>query len=182
MPLSREQAEGALRDITQTERRSSSAYGYKSAAPYLILWGILWIIGYGATDLTPHISGAVWGGVTIVGSVASALVGMRRGGVKRSFSWRIFFSWIAAIFFICAIFTVLKPSDGAQVGAVIPLLVACSYVIMGIWMGTRLAVAGIVIAALTLFGFFFIPAHFALWMAAIGGAALIGTGLWLRSV
>jgi hypothetical protein len=85
------------------------------------------------------------------------------------------------IFFVCAIFTVLKPSDGAQVGAVIPLLVACCYVIMGIWIGVRLAVAGIVIAALTLVGFFYIPAHFALWMAAVGGAALIGTGLWLRS-
>jgi len=182
MPLSREQAEGALRDITQTERRSASAYGYKSAAPYLILWGILWMIGYGATDLTPHISGLVWAGVCLVGTVASALLGMRGGGVKRPFSWRIFFSWIAAIFFICAIFTVIKPSDGAQVGAVIPLLVACSYVIMGIWIGTRLAIAGIIIAALTLFGFFYLAAHFALWMAVVGGVTLIGTGLWLRSV
>lgn len=181
MPLSRDQAQDALRDIQQAERRSFSAYGYKSAAPYLILWGALWIIGYGATDLTPHISGAVWGGITIAGSIASALLGMRGGGARRPFSWRIFFSWIAAIFFICAIFTVLKPSAGAQVGAVIPLLVACSYVIMGIWIGTRLAIAGIIIAALTLFGFFFIPVHFALWMAVVGGITLIGTGLWLRS-
>lgn len=181
MPLSREQAEGALRDIHQAEQRSFSAYGYKSAAPYLILWGALWFVGYGATDLTPQASGAVWAGVGIVGTIASAFLGMRGGGVRRPFSWRIFFSWIAAIFFISAIFTVLKPSDGAQIGAVIPLLVACCYVILGIWIGARLAIAGIVIATLTLFGFFYIAAHFALWMAVVGGAALIGTGLWLRS-
>lgn len=181
MSLSREEAQGALREVELASRRSSSAYGYKSAAPYLLLWGALWIVGYGATDLTPHMSGPVWGASTVFGVVASALLGMRGGGVRRPFSWRIFFSWLAAVFFICAIFTVLKPSDGAQIGAVIPLLVACGYVILGIWIGVRLAIAGIIIAALTLFGFFFIPVHFALWMAVVGGAALIGTGLWLRS-
>ena len=182
MPLSREQAEGALRDITQTERRSSSAYGYTSAAPYLILWGFLWMIGYGSTELTPHFTGWVWLGVTVVGSVASALLGMRGGGVKRPFSWRIFFSWIAALFFISAILVVLKPQDGAAIGAVIPLMIGGGYVILGIWIGVRLAIAGILIAALTLFGFYYLPEHFALWMAAVGGVSLIGTGLWLRSV
>lgn len=183
MPLSREQAEGALRDITQTERRSISAYGYKSTAPFLILWGVLWMVGYGSTDLTPHISGLVWLGVTVVGTVGSALLGMRAGGgAPRPFSWRIFFSWIAGLFFISAILVVLKPSDGAQIGAVIPLLVACGYVILGIWIGVRLAIAGIIIAALTLFGFYYLPQHFALWMAVVGGVTLIGTGLWLRSI
>lgn len=153
-------------------------FGSALADPFL---GVLCIIGYGATGQTPHVSGAVWGGVTIVESVASALLGMRVGGARGPFSWPIFFSRIAAVFFVCAIFTVLKPSDGAQIGAMIPLLIACSYVVLGIWVGTRLAIAGIVIAALTLFGIFYVPAHFALWMAVVGAITLIGTALWLRS-
>lgn len=42
MPLSRNEAADALRDIAQTERRSSSAYGYKETAPFMFLWGVIW--------------------------------------------------------------------------------------------------------------------------------------------
>lgn len=180
---SRNEAADALRDIEQTQRKSYSVFGYKSAAPFLILWGVLWIVGYGTTDLSPRYAGDAWLAVTVVGLVASTLLGMRAGTPqRRPFSWRIFFSWITAIIFFCAIIAVLRPSEGAQIGAVIPLLVACGYVILGIWIGARLVIAGIAIAALTLIGFYFLPQHFGLWMAVIGGATLIGTGLWLRTV
>jgi hypothetical protein len=182
MPISRDQAQDALRDIAQAERRSSSAYGYKSAAPFLILWGLLWIVGYGGTDLWPDRANAIWLGVLIVGTAASTFLGMRiKSNAKPRFDWRIFATWLAALVFISAMLAVFKPVNGAQVGALIPLLVACSYVVMGIWTGVRLVFAGLIIAALTLGGFFYLPSHFALWMAAVGGGCLIATGLWLRS-
>lgn len=181
MPLSPEQAQDALRDISRTERRSFSAYGYTSAAPFLILWGALWFVGYGGVDLAPTIAGWIWLGVGIVGTVASTLIGMTSGAKPRPFSWRIFFTWLAALAAISSVFSVMRPVSGAQIGAIIPLFVAWAYVILGIWMGARLAIAGLAIAALTLFGFFCLASHFALWMAFIGGTTLIGTGLWLRS-
>jgi hypothetical protein len=182
MSLSRQQAQEALRDIAQTERRSFSAYGYKSAAPFLILWGVLWLVGYGGTDLFPTMASWIWLAVAAVGSFASAIIGIRTKSGTGRFSWRIFFTWLAALAALSSVLTILRPADGAQIGAIIPLIVGWAYVILGIWMGVRLSIAGLAIVILTLVGFFYLPAHFALWMAIIGGATLSGTGLWLRSI
>jgi hypothetical protein len=65
-------------------------------------------------------------------------------------------------------------------GEFVPLLVATTYVLLGIWIGGRYAAIGIVIAILTMVGFLLLPAHFLLWMAGVGGGALILTGLWLH--
>jgi len=70
--------------------------------------------------------------------------------------------------------------DGAQIGALIPLLFAWIYIVMGVWMGWRFALAGVALGALTLGGFFLIHQHFLLWMAFVGGGTLVATGLWLR--
>jgi hypothetical protein len=45
-----------------------------------------------------------------------------------------------------------------------------------------MVLAGVVVAALTLIGFFGLPQYFLLWMAVVGGGALILGGFWLRSV
>ena len=39
----------------------------------------------------------------------------------------------------------------------------------------------VAIAVLTLVGFFWLPQLFLLWMAVVGGGALIFAGLWLRT-
>ena len=65
-------------------------------------------------------------------------------------------------------------------GAIIPLLIAWSYVIMGLWLGARFLVAGLVVAAVTLGGYFYWPEHFCGLMAVVGGGTLIVTGLWLQ--
>ena len=176
MPISRDEAADALRDISQTQRRSGQAFSYSSASPFLLLWGVLWFIGYGGVDVVPKFAGWLWLAIAISGSFASALIGMRIKSEPQRFSPRIFFTWIAALAAVNSIFVIMRPVSGMQIGAIIPLLVGWSYVVMGIWMGARLAVAGLVIVALTLFGFFYIPVHFALWMAAVGGSALTLAG------
>jgi len=181
MPLTHGEAADALREISKTERRAFSAYGYKSAAPFLILWGCLWFAGYGATDLIPKLANWVWLAIVVIGTVGSTVLGMRTGPGKARFSWRIFSIWLAALAALSSIIAVMRPVSGAQIGAVIPLVVGWAYVVLGIWMGLRFVIAGLAIVALTLFGFFFLIAHFSLWMALVGGATLIGTGLWLRS-
>jgi len=181
MPLTHGEAADALREISKTERRAFSAYGYKSAAPFLILWGCLWLLGYGATDLIPQFADWVWLAIVVVGTAGSTLLGMRASPGKTKFSWHIFSTWLAALAALSSIIAIMRPVSGTQIGAVIPVLVGWAYVVMGIWMGSRFTAAGLAIVALTLFGFFLLTAHFGLWMAFIGGATLIGTGLWLRS-
>ena len=66
-------------------------------------------------------------------------------------------------------------------GAFVPMLMAAIYMVMGLWLGWRYSAIGGALAVLTLGGFFLLPVHFLLWMAFVGGGALILTGLWLRS-
>jgi hypothetical protein len=57
------------------------------------------------------------------------------------------------------------------------------YCLIGIWVrGARMLMAGMTLAALTLFGFFFLKQYFALWMAVVGGGGLVLGGFWLKSV
>lgn len=183
MPVSQTEAAAALQDIARTERRSFSAYGYKSAAPHLILWGLVWVAGYGGNYLFPHQPNWVWLVALAVGAVASTLIGMRsKPAGSQKFSWRILFTWLASLAAIGSILAIFYPFNGLQMGSLFPLSIGWAYVILGIWMGRRFSVAGLAIVALTLFGFFRLPPEFfLLWMAFLGGATLIGTGLWLRS-
>ena len=84
--------------------------------------------------------------------------------------------------FIAATYAVFGRVTPAQQAAFVPLIVALGYTLLGIWKGPRFLVTGIVIAVLTLGGFFFLHAHFLLWMAFVGGGALLLAGLWLRTV
>jgi hypothetical protein len=183
MTLSPEQAQNALRDISRTERKSFSDYGYKAAAPQLVLWGVVWFAGYGGTYLWPPATNWIWLAVVIVGSTISTLMGMRARPIGTAkFSWRIFFTWLAALAAIATVLAIFAPFSGMQIGSLFPLFIGWAYVVLGIWMGGRFAIAGLAIVALTLFGFFhFAPDAFVLWMAFFGAAILIGTGLWLRS-
>jgi hypothetical protein len=182
MSLSHQEAASALQDIAKTERRSFSAYGYKAAAPHLILWGVVWFGGYIGTYLFPAQSDWVWPAFSLIGAAISTLTGMYskpRGSVK--FSWRIFFTWLAALGAIASVLAIFSPFNGMQIGSLFPLVIGWSYAIMGIWMGWRFIVAGLAIVALTLFSFFRLPPEqFLLCMAFLGGVILIGTGLWLR--
>lgn len=182
MPLSSSEAADVLRDISQTERRSFSAYGYKSAAPQLILWGALWFAGYSGTFLFPPLTNWIWLGVVVIGSTASTILGIRsKPAGQAKFSWRIFFTWLAALAFISSVLAVFSPFNGMQIGTLFPLFIGWTYVVLGIWMGGRFSVAGLVIVGLALFGYFRLaPNPFLLWMAFLGGGVLIGTGLWLR--
>jgi hypothetical protein len=181
MPLSRDEAASALRDITLTERRSGEAYGYQRGAPHLIVWGVVWAIGYSLTYFQPHLQ-LTWPVLTIAGMAASFWLGARaRAGAEGGGKYLA--TLVVVFLFIAALFAILPPHTPAQVGAFFPLLVSLFYAIVGIWTGgRRLIVLSALIVALTLVGFFYLPAYFALWMAVVGGGGLILGGLWLRSV
>ena len=181
MPISRDEAASALRDITLTERRSGEAYGYQKGAPHLIVWGVVWAIGYALTYFQPHLQ-LTWPVLTVAGMAASFTIGARsRSGGEGGGKYLA--TLITVFLFIGALFAILPPHTPAQVGAFFPLLVSLLYALVGIWSaGRRLVILAALIAVLTLIGFFYLPVYFGLWMAAVGGGGLILGGLWLRSV
>jgi hypothetical protein len=197
MSLSPDEAAGALRDIAATETHSRQLYAYREASPHLILWGVLWWAGYTLTSFVPQRGGAIWGTIITIGSIAGYVTAFRatvrrdtqagrptaqaRRHAATQLNWSFnAISFIAAMF-IAAALAVFSPVSPRQIGAFIPLVVAAGYAVMGLWLGMRFIAMSIALAVLTLGGFFLLPAHFPLWMAVVGGGALILGGLWLRS-
>jgi len=185
MPMSPTEAADALREISQTEQRSASAYGYHQSSPHLIMWGVIWAAEYGGYYYYPR-HPIIFSALSLAGIVGSFVIGSRSKGKSKSkpeFQWRYAATFVAVIAFISALFVIMPPTRGTQVAAFFPLLVAFAYTQLGIWTNMlRIAVVGVVIGVLTLLGYFYLQPYYLLWLAGVGGGALILGGLWLRSV
>ena len=179
MTVTQQDAAAALRAIEETQARSTTLRGYQNAAPHFLVWGVVWIVGYGLSDVFRGHANAIWGVLVPIGLVAGLFI---KRDASRAVSWRYAATAVATLSFFAATFFVMWPVSGRQISAFIPLVVALLYVLCGIWAGWRYVVAGVAVAALTLVGFIWLSTHFLLWMAVVGGGALMLAGLWLRRV
>ncbi len=183
-PIQPQEAANALRDIAHAERHSASAFRYQKASPHLFLWGVIWVIGYTVTYLLPK-GWLVWVPLLAIGTVGSFWIerSITPPEQQASAGWRYVGTLLASFLFVTALFAILPPRSGAQAGSVIPLLLALFYALLGLWkQATRTALLGFALGALTVGGFFWLPQYFSLWMAGVGGGALILGGFWLRRV
>jgi hypothetical protein len=184
MSIPSQEAAHALSAIEQAQRHSAEAYRDQRFSPHLFLWGAIWIIGYAATYFRPGAS-AIWLALVPIGMIGSFWIGSRGGSDRSGASsgWRYGATALAVFLFISAWLAILPARSSEQVGALIPILVALSYVVVGVWTrGRRIALLGLTLGALTVGGYFWLPQYFLLWMAALGGGALILGGFWLRSI
>lgn len=182
MPMLPQEAANALQDIERAERHSAALYGYRRASPHLFLWGAIWVIGFGASFLRRDGS-LVWLGLVPLGILASFSISHGSKSSRARFGWRYGLTAIALFLFITAVFYILPIKSVEQPGAFISLLVALFYVLLGLWRGAaRMAILGFALGALTVGGYLGLPHYFLLWMAGVGGGALILGGFWLRRV
>jgi hypothetical protein len=194
-----EEAAQALREIESIRTRSTQLRSYRYAAPQFILWGIFWLIGYGASDLAPAYANRVWPGITILwvllylfyfsrsgpgvaapGAANASMRAAEDARMQRRYRLRIL--GLAALAFLMIVGTalIMRPR-GIEMGAYVPLLVASVYIGAGLWgAGSRYVLIGAALAVLTLCGYLLLRQYFLLLMAFAGGGALILTGLWLR--
>src|SRR4051812_48530830 len=103
MSLSPQDASAALDDIARAEARSATLRGYQRAAPHLFLWGVLWAVGYGLTDVFPAHANAIWSVIVPIGVLAD-LAAMRGG--RSAGAWRYVATMAAAFAFMFALFFV----------------------------------------------------------------------------
>ena len=184
MPISTEDAADALKNIALVQRRASILRGYERGAPHVILWGLIWVVGYGLSDVVPSIAGPTWLVLNVVGVAGSFLLGraavvsVPKAGEGYGRRFAAFSATMLA--FVLATYYVMKPSDAVQFGAFPPLLVATIYIVLGIWRGARWSASGVVLGVCTVMGLALFKEHFMLWMAAVGGGTLLVTGFWLR--
>lgn len=178
MSLSRDEAAERLKEVETTSAASARLFGYSAAAPYFVLWGLVWAGGYAFGALQPELRNVGWMVGIGVGTLGSALLGYRwssRGSAALGQS--VALSVVIAVFFVLV--GTMVQLKARQVDAFVPLVFSAAYVIAGIWAGARYVVCGLVVAAATVAGYYFAGDAFGLWMAAVGGGTLLLTGLWM---
>lgn len=183
--LNPEDARQALDTIAATTQRSTTLYRYHQASPYFFVWGVVWVFGYGSSDLWPTRAGWIWMLLDAIGVAVSIWIAQTdraRRGAGSGLAWRIAGMGFSLCVFFAASFVVMAPLSGKQVSSFITLTVALAYVLVGLWAGLRWIVAGVAVAALTLFAYFVAPAYFNTWMGLVGGGVLVLTAYWLRRV
>ncbi len=186
MNLSREEASQALGEIDVAGRRSRALRFYAGAAPYFILWGVIWLAADLAMQVWPEMTW-IWPVASTGGGFASLVLGILqgRGTRKQTFNpvvLRALLTYLTIAAFIAAVFILMSPVNGRQVHAFYGVLSGVVYMLVGIWVGLRGFLIGLGLFLLSVGGFLFVREYFALFMGIVGGGGMILCGLWLRKV
>ncbi len=193
MNISRDDARMAIDSIAATEQRVFEHHAYRNASPFLLLWGAIWFGANSVVHFTPQQGGLAWMigvGVGLIGTILLVVQQSRRGAWKGELSAteskrigrRAAFIGITLWAYFPAMLIILAPHDDMQVNAFISLSWAFIYMVSGAWVGTRMFVTGLITAIAVLVGFFLLKEHYFLWMAFVGGGALMAASLWLRKL
>lgn len=184
MTINKTEAAEALLEIERVAGRTRELRGYQIAGPIMMVWGVIWVVGYVAMGLTP---GARWGWIwlvlDLVGLAATALMARRaRMGSAAppvAVGRRVVIPFLAITAFCFGLFAIFQSRSVNAYLAFPGLLAAVIYAAIGISGRTRFAWIGAALFVTTLLGFFLFPGWLTFWMAATGGGGLILAGLWL---
>lgn len=188
MNVSNENAAESLKIVREVAAQTRKAVAASYAAPFLIMWGVIWILGFG----TVHLFGA-WGGYFFI-ALDVLGVGMMIWMIRRwkksaptrlskddDTGWRVFWLWAALAVFVTFWVVLLWPLTGIQI-----CVFACTagmyvWVMMGLWFKSNFMIwLGLLLAALTVLGYYVFTSFFNLWMGVTGGGALMTTGLYFK--
>jgi len=188
MSISKDDAAQALSEIDQARGRVRSLAAYAQAAPYLVLWGIAWLVADTAIALSPR-AFWVWPAVIAVATLVNVGIAVAQArevgaGQTRSPHWKALATALICVVFLASLFLVLSPLGGKQIHSVFGLFFGSVYVVMGLWLGWRLVALGLALAGLTLVAYYALPmgGGYPLFMGVVAGGALIVGGLWLRKI
>jgi uncharacterized membrane protein len=186
MEISPNEAEETLeviKDITQKTRHSMASGGTHIT---LLVTGVVWLIGFICTQfLPPQITGYIWGGSTVIGTVTAIILGARLGRRIHSpltipTAKRTGLFWLILIIFALAIIVIARPADGKQASLMIILFLMLGQLSMGMLFSFSSVWWALPIAVLAVIGYYLLPGFFYLWMAILGGGGMIALGLYIR--
>ena len=185
MKITTNDAETALRDVGETGEYSLSLFHYEISSPYLLLWGILWIIAGAISIISPEHTGTGWLVAVTTGIIASGYLVVRNArrfakDDARMEGIRYALTVVVLTAFITMTFVLFAPVSGIEVQTFITILIASIYMILGFWTGKLLSAVGVDLAILVVIAYFFLPSHFPLIVSILGGVTLIIGGVLFR--
>jgi hypothetical protein len=189
MNIDKNEAALSLAAIDAAGARSTQLQRYRRFAPYLILWGAIWLLANTVSDLAPVQSGTAWLALTLLGASASYWLGRRQHTASAEDStartgpgqgWRWMLCFLVIVAFQVAAIAVLPPSDGRQQDTFFSMFWTFLYMAIGAWTGWRLFTIGLAATLLILLGYYGVHSHYFLYMGCVSGGALMAGGMWLR--
>jgi uncharacterized membrane protein YGL010W len=135
-------------------------------------------LGFSGTQFFPKIAGWLWLSLYLIGFIATGIV-MKKSRVQHPTSRRINIAWLILVAYTL-FWIFLLHLGGRESIAFCWTLCMCGFVISGLWAGRFFIWMGLIVTALTIAGFFLLPAWFYLWMAIASGGSLILSGLFIR--
>jgi hypothetical protein len=186
MNISPNEAEEALADIQRMTQKTRQSIAGSGAHIFLIATGIVWLVGFIATQfLSGFIVPTIWIGMSVIGSAVAVFLGTRMSRRVRNPSAnptakRAAFFWVILIFFCIATIAVTKPADPKQVTMIIIMYVMLGQLAMGLLVSFSYTWWALPITALALVGYFLVPDFFYLWMGVLVGGSMVALGLFIR--
>jgi hypothetical protein len=193
MNISKQEATAALGEIEDAITQTKRAIGRGGSSATMILWGIIWMVGYSCSQFAPRRAQVVWLCLVFIGAVSSWALGGRSRRLRSPNGSRIGRGWLVLFAYAFFWFLLLhldsppgrpvlhlKDSSGRQSGAFFATVAMCGYVVAGLWLGRFFIWLGAAVTLLTVAGYFLLPDWFFLWMAITGGGSLIVAGLYIR--
>ena len=187
MNISPTEAEESLQAIQVMVRKTQKIISDSGAYNFLIVWGVIWLIGFLGNHFTDvRTASYIWGALNILGGVGSALLGIKISRRVRNPSGlatakRIGWFWLLIFLYCFTLILVASPVDGKQLAVIIIIFVMIGWVAMSLLLSVVSVWWGLGITALGLIGYFFLPGVFFLMMAVLGGGGMIALGLYIRS-
>ena len=190
MTITKQDASQALGEIEGARVRLREAIAYGYAWPYLVLWGLAWMVGDLGTEIAPpRLVGWIWPAASAVftcASIAYAVVQQRRSpyAAGRRGDWRPIATAATIMLFLVILTFAIEPVDAKRDHSVFGLFFGFAYIVQGLWRGWRLVALGALLTVLTLFAFYALPlwGGYLTFMGLVGGGALVLGGLWLRKL
>jgi|SRR5579884_340466 len=196
MNISKKEAQESLDDIQSVTEQTRKAIAYGACSAMLILWGVIWMIGYSITQFSPNYAGFAWMGLIPIGAVACWILGVRNQSSHHSANaarigafWLVLFGY-AALWLVLlhptnlpsgAEWAHFQPINDRQISAFFATVPMFAYVVGGLWFGRFFVWLGALVTVMTVLGFYLLPNLFYLWMAFIGGGSLLVAGLYIRN-
>ena len=181
MQITSDEALSALKDVDTAAARTIEARSYEVGSAYLIMWGLLWIVGYTLSGIMPvQTWWQVWIPVSATGVIGNFVIARRQPLLSAELARKRSVIGCIAFVFIAATYTVMHPRSPDAYLAFPVLIAAFCYAVAGVLRSPRYLIVGAALFALTLFGFFLLKPWLAFWLAGVGGGAMLLSGLWFR--
>lgn len=192
MNVSQEDARESLvevRTAAEHTRRAVASTRATYSGDVLILWGVIWIVGFTILHLQTAWASYVFAALSAAGLIATVVWVSKklptrapvRSAVSMKMFWRIFWFWALLNPYVFAWLLILSPDNKLQVCAFLCTVGMFGFSMLGLWF-EKFFILGLGLAVTTaiLLSYLLAPSSFYLLMIPTGGGTMLGTGLYFR--